>query len=101
MAGIRILHHHSIVHSDLLRGHSLLSDFTCEFECLYYQCMEARIHFVQQSIHLLTHMGPETFRIDPLVCYAQWTLKIAMSNLSHEIQQDQDLFANLTQQVVM
>ena len=63
--------------------------------------MEVRIHFVQQSIHLLTHMGPETFRISPLACYAQWTLETAIGNLGREIRQDMDLFANLTQQAVM
>ena len=61
VAGVRILQCHSIAHSDLLRGHSLLTEFAREYEDLYYQRMEARIHFVRQSIHLLTHMGPETF----------------------------------------
>ena len=28
--------------------------------------------------------------------YAQWTLKTAIGNLGHEIQQDQDMFVNLT-----
>ena len=46
-------------------------------------------------------MGPETFRIGPLACYAQWTLETAIGNLGCEIQQDQDQFANLTQRAVM
>ena len=61
VAGVRILQCHSIAHSDLLRGHSLLTEFAREYEDLYYQRMEACIHFMRQSIHLLTHMGPETF----------------------------------------
>ena len=63
--------------------------------------MEARIHFVRQSIHLLTHMAPETFRIGPLACYTQWTLETAIGNLGREIHQDRDPFANLTQRAVM
>ena len=63
--------------------------------------MESRIHFVRQSIHLLTHIGPETFRIGPLACYAQWTLETAIGNLGREIHQDRDLFANLTQRAIM
>ena len=46
-------------------------------------------------------MGPETFRISPLACYTQWTLETAIGNLGCEIQQDRDLFANLTQQAVL
>ena len=101
MAGVRILQRHTISHSDLLRGHNLLVEFAREYEDLYYQRMEVRIHFVRQSIHLLTHMAPETFRIGPLACYAQWTLETAIGNLGHEIRQDRDLFANLTQRAVM
>ena len=59
--------------------------------------MELQIHFVWQSIHLLMHIGLETFQIGPLACYAQWTLETAIGNLGHEICQDCDLFANLTQ----
>jgi hypothetical protein len=56
-------------------------DFVHEYKDLYYQHMAVQIHFVQHSIHLLTHMGPETFRIGPLSCYAQWTLETAIGNL--------------------
>ena len=46
VAGVHILQRHSIARSDLFRGHSLLTNFACEFEGLYYQCMEVCIHFV-------------------------------------------------------
>ena len=101
VAGVRILQRHSIAHRDLIEGHRLLIEFACEFEELYYQRMEARLHFVRQSIHLLTYMGPETFQIGPLACYAQWTLETAIGNLGCEIRQDRDLYANLTQRAVM
>ena len=101
VAGVRILQRHTISYNDLLMGHSFLVKFVWEFEDLYYQRMEACLHFICQSIHLLTHMGPETFRIGLLACYVQWTLKTAIGNLSREIRQDQDLFANLTQHAVM
>ncbi|KAH8987487.1 hypothetical protein EDB86DRAFT_2808878 [Lactarius hatsudake] len=63
--------------------------------------MESRTHFVRQSIHLLTHLGPETLRAGPLACYAQWTLETAIGNLGREIRQDRDLFANLTQRAII
>ena len=101
VAGVRILQRHAIAYNDLIRGHDLLLSFAREFEDLYYQRMESRIHFVRQSIHLLTHMGPETYRIGPLACYAQWTLETAIGNLGREIRQDRDLYANLTQRAVI
>ena len=101
VAGVWILQRHAIAHSDLLKGHRLLVEFAHEFKDLYYQRMEAHIHFVRQSIHLLIHMGPKTFQIGPLACYVQWTLETVIGNLSCEIRQDQDLYANLTQRAVM
>jgi hypothetical protein len=56
-------------------------EFMHKYEDLYYQRMEVQIHFVWHSIHLLTHMGPETQRIGPLSCYAQWTLETVIGNL--------------------
>jgi hypothetical protein len=63
--------------------------------------MESQIHFVRRSVHLLTHIAPETLRIGPLSCYAQWTLETAIGNLGREICQDRDMFANLTQRAVI
>jgi len=51
----------------LQRGHRLLCEFVQEFEQLYYQCRADQIHFVRQSIHLLTHLASEIIRIGPLV----------------------------------
>jgi hypothetical protein len=81
VAGICILQHPHICKEELLLGHDLLMSFACEFEDLYYQCKELHIHVICQSIHLLTHIRPETIRVGPLACYAQWTLETAISNL--------------------
>jgi hypothetical protein len=101
VSGIRILQHHHITHEDLLRGHAVLLDFVQEYEELYYQRNASRIHFVWQSIHLLTHITPEMLRAGPLACYAQWTLETAIGNLGQEIHQDRDLYANLAQQAIL
>ena len=47
------------------------------------------------------HIAPETVRAGPLSCYAQWTLEMAIGNLGREIQQDHDLYANLTQRAIL
>ncbi|KAH9002127.1 hypothetical protein EDB86DRAFT_2801244 [Lactarius hatsudake] len=101
VSGVRILQRHSITFEDVLKGHRLLMAFVEEFEDLYYQRMEARIHFVRHSIHMLTHIAPETLRAGPLACYAQWTLETAIGNLGREIRQDRDLYANLTQRAIL
>jgi hypothetical protein len=101
VSGIRILQRHSIPHEDLLRANQLLLGFVTEFEELYYQRAESRIHFVQQSVHLLSHIASETLRLGPLSCYARWTLETAIGNLGREIRQDRDLYANLTQRAIL
>ena len=101
VSGIRILQRHCITHEDLMQGHELLMEFIREFEELYYQRMESRIHFIRQSVHLLSHIAPETLRLGPLSCYAQWTLETAIGNLGREIRQDRDLYANLTQRAIL
>ena len=68
-----------------------------EFEELYYQRRGDHIHFVRQSIHLLTHIALETVRAGPLACYAQWTIETAIGNLGSEIHQDRDPYANIAQ----
>jgi hypothetical protein len=101
VSGVRYLQRYKIAHEDLVEGHGHIMRFVNEFEELYYQRMESRIHFVRHSIHMLTHMAPETFHAGPLACYAQWTLETAIGNLGREIRQDRDIFANLTQRAIL
>jgi hypothetical protein len=56
---------------------------------------------VRQSIHLLTHIGPETVRAGPLACYAQWTMETAIGSLGEEIRQDRDPYANISQRGIL
>ena len=46
-------------------------------------------------------MGPKTYQIGPLACYVQWTPKTTIGNLGHEIRQNHNLYANLTQRAVI
>ena len=50
---------------------------------------------------MLTHIAPETLWAGPLSCYTQWTLETTKGNLGQEIQQDHDLYTNLTQQAII
>ncbi|KAF8225593.1 hypothetical protein L208DRAFT_1305537, partial [Tricholoma matsutake] len=71
--------------------------FCSEFEVLYCQRRPERLHFVQQSIHALTHLAPETVRIGPGICSSQWTMEGTIGNLVAEICQPSNPYANLSQ----
>lgn len=95
--GIQLLYQLDISVDHLKEGHKLLCEFHQEFEDLYVQRLPERIHFLRHSIHLLTHIAPETIRVGPLTCYAQWTMETAIGNLGEEIRQDRDPYANIAQ----
>ncbi|KAF8813455.1 hypothetical protein BYT27DRAFT_7220393 [Phlegmacium glaucopus] len=95
--GIRIIHQHQINQNDLQRAHEALLEFAYEFEQLYYQRRSDRIHFVRQSIHALTHLGPEVTRIGPPTCSSQWTMERTIGNLGQEVRQHSNPYANLSQ----
>ncbi|KIL54607.1 hypothetical protein M378DRAFT_92233 [Amanita muscaria Koide BX008] len=101
VAGIRILQRRVITPEKLRDAHNLLLDFIEEFEDLYYRRQESRIHFVRHSVHLLSHIAPETVRAGPLACYAQWTIETLIGNLGSEIRQDRDPYANLAQRAIL
>jgi hypothetical protein len=95
--GIRIMSQYSIKTEDISKAHQALLEFAVEFEVLYYQRRPERLHFVRQSIHALTHLGPEAFRIGPAACSSQWTMERTIGNLGREIRQPSNPFANLSQ----
>ena len=101
VAGIQVLQRPIITPQDLWNGNRVLKDFVRDFKALYYQRKESRIHFVCHSIHLLTHIAPETVRAGPLACYAQWTMETAIGNLGKEIRQDKDPYRNLEERGVI
>lgn len=98
--GIRIAHQKRINTVELQDTHCLLLEFCREFEELYYQRHLARLHFVRQSIHALSHICPETTRIGPYAGVTQWTMENAIGNLGREIRQPSNPFANLSQRAV-
>lgn len=69
VSGIQVLQCLIITPQDLRNGNTTLKEFVKEFEALYYQRQACRIHFVRHSVHLLTHIAPETVRAGPLACY--------------------------------
>ncbi|KDQ52675.1 hypothetical protein JAAARDRAFT_198028 [Jaapia argillacea MUCL 33604] len=94
---IRLLHQRRITASELRHAHTLLIEFVRDFELLYYQRREDRLHFCRQSIHALTHLAPEVARLGPLIYYTQWTMERTIGNLGEEIRQPSNPFQNLSE----
>ena len=95
--GIRLLHQNSITFSQLVNGHNLLVEFVKEFESLYYQRKECRLHFCRQSIHALLHIGPEITRIGPGTCSSQWCMERTIGILGQELRQPSNPYQNLSE----
>ena len=98
--GIRVMHQHKISASQLMHAHQMLLEFVRDYEIIYYQRKTTRLHFVRQSIHTLTHLGPEVVCVGPLGCHSQWTLERTIGNLGEEIKQHSNPYANLSERGV-
>ncbi|KAJ7289478.1 hypothetical protein C8J57DRAFT_1493916 [Mycena rebaudengoi] len=92
---IRILLQQDILPVELAEAHSLMTAFSDEFEQLYVQRLESRMHFVRPAIHTLSHMPGETARKGPGNIYSQWALERTIGNLGQEIRQHSNPYANL------
>ena len=101
VAGIQVLQRPVITPQDLRYGKYSPRRFCPGIRALYYERKASRIHFVRHSIHLLTHIAPETTRAGPLACYAQWTMEATIGNLGKEIGQDKDPYRNLEERGVL
>ena len=83
--GVRLAKKYKIPTDNVVEVQQRLFEFIADFEQLYYQRNSDRIHFVRQSIHLLSHIAFEIVRIGPLACYSQYTIENLIGNLGREI----------------
>ncbi|KIJ90922.1 hypothetical protein K443DRAFT_14832 [Laccaria amethystina LaAM-08-1] len=86
-----------IYQSELHEAHKLLTEFSDSYEELYVQQRADRLHFVRPSIHVPSHMAPETEQVGPGIIYSQWAIERTIRNLGEEIKQHSDPYANLSQ----
>lgn len=98
--GINILLQEEISTEELQEAHEKLTQFSDEFEELYYQRRADRIHFVRPSIHAPSHLPPETERIGPGIIFSQWGIERTIGNLGEEITSHVNPFANIAQRGV-
>jgi hypothetical protein len=93
---IRCFHQRKIPVEQIIERHKLAIEYVAEFETLYYQGMPERIHFIRQSVHVMSHLGPEAIRIGPAALYSQWTMERTIGNLVQEMKTDSQPYANLS-----
>ena len=68
--GIQIMSQHVISKQDLEHTYILLCSWGREFELIYYQRRQDRLHFVRPSVHQVLHLITETMHRGPPICYA-------------------------------
>lgn len=95
--GMRIMNQHKITVTSVCLAQKVLASFAQEFEIIYCQRLETRIHFVRPCMHSLIHLPQEVIRIGPPICSSQWTLERTIGNLGEEIKKHSDAFENLSQ----
>ncbi|KAL1725665.1 hypothetical protein EV714DRAFT_220906 [Schizophyllum commune] len=98
---IRKLHSRSISPDALRDSQSMLLTFVTNFENIYYEQRTARIHFMRQSIHSLTHLAREIHLLGPAGLYSQWTMERTIGNLGQEIRQPSNPYSNLSERAVI
>jgi hypothetical protein len=94
--GVRIIYQKRITTPQLCTAHAALVSFANDFELLYYQRKDTRIHMVRMSIHLLYHLAPEVRRVGPGICSSQYMMEREIGILGREIKQHSSPYANLS-----
>jgi hypothetical protein len=98
VVGIRHAYRRSSTLRDLRNAHRLLIEFILEFEAHYVQDRADRVHFVRQSIHVLSHLMPEFVRVGPGACSSQFPMERTIGNLTQELRSRRYPYANLSAQ---
>jgi hypothetical protein len=101
VCGMRIINQHKITSAQLLQAADALKRFAQQFEELYYQRRVDRIHFVRQSIHQCFHLAWEVTRVGPPIISSQWTMERTIGNLTQELRQPSNPYANLVQRALL
>ena len=95
---IRIIFQRSISQDELTTANDLLLQWVLDFELLYCERNQNRLHFVRQCVHSLTHLGKETCRLGPLWLSSQWTMERVIGYLGSLLKQPSNPFRNLAAQ---
>ncbi|KIP08709.1 hypothetical protein PHLGIDRAFT_68944 [Phlebiopsis gigantea 11061_1 CR5-6] len=92
---IRLVYQRTVTTDHLADAHTLFLEFAEEFEQLYVQRKGTRVHFVRQSIHATTHIGPESCRMGPYGIVSQFPIERVIGDLGRDLRQHSNPFGNL------
>ncbi|KIN93118.1 hypothetical protein M404DRAFT_171788 [Pisolithus tinctorius Marx 270] len=98
--GIQIMSQYVINKQDLEHTYVLLCAWGREFELIYYQLRQDRLHFIRPCVHQVLHLVTETMHKGPPICYAQWVMERTIGNLGQEIWQPSKPYENLAEEGV-
>ncbi|KAJ3779580.1 hypothetical protein GGU10DRAFT_255649, partial [Lentinula aff. detonsa] len=99
--GVRVLVQWGIPSEQLVRAHELLVQFAEEFEELYYQRREDRLHFCRPCIHTVSaHACREVVRLGPGAYCTQFAMERTIGDLGQEVKQPSNPYANLAQRAL-
>lgn len=98
---MRIINQYKIGREQLLQAEEALHRFARGFEELYYQRRSDCIHFVRQSIHQCYHLAMGVTRVGPSIISSQWTMERTIGNLTRELRQPSNPYANLAQRALL
>lgn len=96
----RIISKRSISREELEFARRIVIAFLDEFETIYIQRREYRMHFARRCMHTLWHLASETARLGPPGIYAQWVLERTIGNLKAEMRLHSNPFSNLMERGV-
>ena len=100
VSAFRLLMQQEISQKEIKEAYSKILRWTVDFENLYYERKQTRLHFVRPSMHAPLHIAPETMRIGPTSTYSQWGMERTIGNLGEEIGQHSNPYENIAQRAI-
>ncbi|EIW78736.1 hypothetical protein CONPUDRAFT_156694 [Coniophora puteana RWD-64-598 SS2] len=93
--GFQLLCQYSITASQITQAATLLDEWQHEFEEIYYQGLECRLHLIAPCVHQVLHLAYKVVRKGPPICYSQWAMERTIGILKYDIRQPSNYLANI------
>jgi hypothetical protein len=95
-SNVRRIFDRSHLFADVLTLKENIVEFHSQFEDIYYDRRQDRIHFMRQSLHTLLHTTYKIVRVGPLGLVAQWTIERIIGDLKRQLRNPSEIYAGYT-----
>ncbi|PCH33287.1 hypothetical protein WOLCODRAFT_62295, partial [Wolfiporia cocos MD-104 SS10] len=95
--GVCLLYQHNISRAYIMEAFALFIMFEKDYELIYYEHKTTRLHFVQQSIHSVTHIPTETECLGPETIFSQWPMEHLLGGFGLQIRNHSSAYANMAE----